>query len=80
MNISKRWKKFLLSTAAFFWAGCGGDSESIAPENDHWRRHSSPLRSAARLRSRLGQDYQFRQLRGQLPCRIQFQRDKSVQL
>lgn len=34
MNISKRWKKFLLSTAAFFWAGCGGDSESIAPENE----------------------------------------------
>lgn len=24
----KHWKKILLSTAAFFWAGCGGDSEN----------------------------------------------------
>ena len=34
MNFRKHWKHFLLSSAAFFWAGCGGDSESIAPENE----------------------------------------------
>lgn len=26
MNIRKHWKKFLLTTTAFFWAGCNGDS------------------------------------------------------
>lgn len=28
MNIRKHWKKLLLSSAALFWASCGGDSES----------------------------------------------------
>lgn len=28
MNIRKHWKKILLSSAALFWASCGGDSES----------------------------------------------------
>ena len=27
MNIRKHWKKILLSSTAFFWASCGGDSE-----------------------------------------------------
>ena len=30
MNIRKHWKKVLLSSAAFFWASCGGDSESTS--------------------------------------------------
>ena len=29
MNIRKHWKKILLSSTAFFWASCGGDSESV---------------------------------------------------
>lgn len=34
MNIRKHWKKILLSSAALFWASCGGDSESTAPTGD----------------------------------------------
>lgn len=30
MNIRKHWKKILLSSTAFFWASCGGDSESAS--------------------------------------------------
>lgn len=30
MNIRKHWKKILLSSTAFFWASCGGDSESVS--------------------------------------------------
>ena len=30
MNIRKHWKKVLLSSTAFFWASCGGDSESVS--------------------------------------------------
>ena len=30
MNIRKHWKKVLLSSTAFFWASCGGDSESAS--------------------------------------------------
>ena len=34
MNIRKHWKKIVLSTAAFLWAGCS-DSESVSqPQND----------------------------------------------
>ena len=33
MNIRKHWKYLLFSSTAFFWAGCGGDSESsTAPQ------------------------------------------------
>ena len=31
MNIRKHWKKILLSSAALFWASCGGDNESTIP-------------------------------------------------
>ena len=30
MNIRKHWKRLLLSSAALFWASCGGDSESVS--------------------------------------------------
>ena len=30
MNIRKHWKKVLLSSTAFFWVSCGGDSESVS--------------------------------------------------
>ena len=30
MNFHKHWKHFLLSSAALFWASCGGDSESAS--------------------------------------------------
>lgn len=36
MNIRKHWKKILLSSAALFWASCGGDSENspVLPNNN----------------------------------------------
>lgn len=35
MNIRKHWQKILLSSAALFWASCGGDSESsVSPLPD----------------------------------------------
>ena len=35
MNIRKHWKRLLLSSAALFWASCGGDSESsVGPQSE----------------------------------------------
>ena len=44
MNIRKHWKNLLLTTTAFFWAGCNGDSvtESGCPcDNDSGIESSS---------------------------------------
>ena len=41
MNIRKHWKKVLLTTTAFFWAGCNGDSTTNAPGSNSIPESSS---------------------------------------